>query len=58
MELEPIKKTQTEGNLCIKYLETQNIEKSLTNRVKETEEKISGIEDTVEEMDTLDKEKV
>lgn len=33
-------------------------EASLTNRLEKMEERISGIEDTIEEMDTLVKKKV
>lgn len=59
-ELELIKKTQTE-----KTLELENLEKrsgttkvSITNRIQEMEERISGAEDTLAEMDTSLKEKI
>ena len=58
MEVETIKKTQMEANL-----ETENLGKrsgitdvSITNRIQEMEERISGIEDAVEEIDTTVKE--
>ena len=59
-ELESIKKTQNE-----KTLELENLEKrsgttkvSITNRIQEMEERISGAEDTLAEIDTSLKEKV
>jgi hypothetical protein len=58
--VEAIKKTQTEG-----ILEMENIGKrtgftntSITNRIQEMEERISGIEDTLEDSDTSVKENV
>ena len=60
MEIELIKKTQTERNLEMKNVGTQTStsEVSLTNRNQEMEERISGIEDKTEEMGTLIKENV
>ena len=57
MEIETIKKTQMEANP-----EMENIGKrsgitdvSITNRIQEIEERISGVEDTVEEFTQLPK---
>jgi hypothetical protein len=54
LEIEAIKKTQTE-----RILEIENIEKrklitdlNIANRMEEMEERISGVEDTIEEIDT------
>lgn len=54
LETESIKKTQTEG-----ILETENFgiwtgttETSFINRIQQMEERISGTEDTIEEMDS------
>ena len=60
VEIEPIKKAHAEGNMEMNNLETQAEapEASLTNRIQEMEEKISGMEDAVEEMDALVKENV
>ena len=58
VEVETIMKTQME-----KKQEMENLEKrsgitdlSITNRIQEIEEKISGVEDMVEEIDTTLKE--
>jgi uncharacterized coiled-coil protein SlyX len=58
VEVEKIKKMQIEANL-----EMENLGKrsgityvSITNRMQETEERISGVEDTIEEIDTTVKE--
>ena len=58
VEVETIKKTQMEANL-----EVENLGKRLgitdvhiTNRIQEIEERISGVEDTGEEIDTIVKE--
>jgi chromosome segregation ATPase len=58
MELETIKKSQRETNL---ELENQGkrsevIDASITNRIQEIEERISGAEDTIENIDTTVKE--
>ena len=59
-EIEKIKKTQTEGILEMENLGkwTGTTEASITNRVQEIEKRISGTEDTIEEIDSLVKEKV
>jgi hypothetical protein len=58
VKVETIKKTQMEANL-----EMENLGKSsavtdvcITNRIQEIEERISGVEDKVEEIDTTVKE--
>ena len=58
MELETIKKSQRETNL---ELENQGkrsevIDASITNRIQEIEERISGAEDTIENIGTTVKE--
>jgi hypothetical protein len=53
MEIEAIKKTQMETNLGKR---TGSTDASISKRIQEMEERISGIEDTVEEIDTLFKE--
>lgn len=55
VEIEPIKKTQTEGKLEMKSLATwkQNSEASLNNRIQEMEGRISGTEYKIVEMDDL-----
>jgi len=55
VEIEPIKKTQTEGKLEMKSLATskQNSEASLNNRMQEMEGRISGTEYKIAEMDDL-----
>jgi hypothetical protein len=58
VEVETIKKTQMEANLEIKNLRKRPgiIDVSITNRIQEIEERISGVEDTVEEIDITVKE--
>ena len=53
-----IKKTQMEANLEMEILGEGSgiIGVSITNRIKEKEERISGVDDTVEETDTTVKE--
>jgi TolA-binding protein len=58
MEIEALKKTQTE-----RIQEMENLGKRIAttdisnfNRIKQMEDKISGVEDTIEEIDTLVKE--
>jgi hypothetical protein len=58
--IEGIKKTQTE-----EILEMENVGKrtgatdaSITNRIQEMEERISGVEDTIEETETSVKENI
>ena len=60
VEIESIKKTQTEGNLEMKNLETQmgTTKTSLANRIQEIDERISGIEEMIEEIDTSIKKMV
>jgi predicted nucleic acid-binding Zn-ribbon protein len=58
MEIETIKKSQRETNLEI---ENQGkisgvIDASISNRIQEIEERISGAEDTIENIDTTIKE--
>ena len=50
MEVETIEKTQMEANLEMKNLGKRSgiTNVSITNRIKEIEERISGVEDTVE----------
>ena len=57
-EIEVIKKTQTKGILDMENLgkRTGTTETSITNRIQEIEERISGDEDTIEEIDSLVKE--
>jgi hypothetical protein len=52
MEVETIKKSQRETTLEIENLEKKSgaIDASITNRIKEMEKKISGTEDTIENM--------
>jgi cell division protein FtsL len=58
MEIETIKRSQRETALEIKNLgkRTRVIDGSITNRIQEVEEGISGAEDTVENIDTSVKE--
>ena len=60
VEIESAKKTQTMGNLEMKNLETWTwtSQGSFTNKIKETEEKISGTEGMIKEMDTSVKENI
>jgi hypothetical protein len=50
MEVETIKKSQRETNLEIKILgkKSRTIDESISNRIKEIEERISGAEDSIE----------
>ena len=58
MELETIKKSQSETTLEIENLGKSSgvIDASITNRIQEIEEGISGAEDTIENIDTTVKE--
>jgi chromosome segregation ATPase len=58
MEVETIKKTQRETTLEIKTLgkKSGTIDMSISIRVQEMEERISGAEDSIENMGTLIKE--
>jgi exonuclease VII small subunit len=53
MEVETMKKTQRETTLEIESLEKKSgtIDKSISNRIQEMEEKISSAEDSIENMD-------
>ena len=56
-EIEAIKKTQTKGILGMENLgkRTGTREASITNRIQEMEERVSGVEDTID-VDSLVKE--
>jgi hypothetical protein len=58
MEVETIKKTQMETMLEIEILgkKSGTIDASISNRIQEMEERISGAEDSIENMDTTIKE--
>ena len=58
MEIEAIKRSQRETTLEIENLEKGSgvIDVSITNRIQEIEERISGAEDTIENSDTTVKE--
>lgn len=58
IEIEAVNKTQTGGILEKEYLgeRTGTPNTSITNRIENTEERISGFEDTVEEIDIFVKE--
>jgi seryl-tRNA synthetase len=58
MEVETMKKTQRETTLEIEILgkKSENIDDSLSNRIQEMEERISGVEDPIKNMDTTMKE--
>jgi phosphoenolpyruvate synthase/pyruvate phosphate dikinase len=58
MEIETIKKSQRETTLALENLGKRSgvIDVSITNRIQEIEERISGAEDTIENSDTTVKE--
>jgi hypothetical protein len=58
MEVETIKKSQRETTLEIEILgkKSGTIDESISNRIQEMEEGISGAEDSIENMDTTIKE--
>ena len=58
MGVETIKKSQRETTLEIENLGKRSgvIDASITNRIQEIEERISGAEDTIENIDTTVKE--
>ena len=58
MEMETIKKSQRETTLERENLGKNSglIDASITNRIQEIEERISGAEDTIENIDTTIKE--
>ena len=57
-EIKSIKKSQRETTLEIGNLRKRSgvIDSSITNRIEEMEERISGVEDTTEDIDTIVKE--
>jgi hypothetical protein len=57
-EIESIKKSQRETTLEIENLGKRSrvIDVSIPNRIQEKEERISGTEDTIENIDTIVKE--
>jgi predicted nucleic acid-binding Zn-ribbon protein len=58
MEIETVKKSQRETTLELKNLgkKTGVIDASITKRIQEIEERISGAEDSIENIDTTVKE--
>ena len=58
MEVESIKKTQRETTLELKMVGKRSgaIDASITKRIQEMEERISGAEDSIENIDTTIKE--
>jgi hypothetical protein len=54
MEIETLKKKQRERTLEMESLQMRSgvTDASITNRIQEIEERISGIEDTIEDIDT------
>ena len=58
MKIQTMKKSQKEINLEIEILGKKSgaIDASITNRIQEMEERISGVEDSIENIDTTDKE--
>ena len=58
VEIETIKKSQKETTLEIENLGKRSgvIDASITNRIQEIEKRISGAEDTIENIDTIMKE--
>ena len=60
MEVETIKKSQRETTLEIENLGKKSgvIDASITNRIQKIEERISGAEDSIENIDTTIKENV
>lgn len=59
-EIEAIKKTQTQGNMEMENLGKQSgtTHASITNTMQEMEDRISGIEDMIEEVESSVKENV
>jgi BMFP domain-containing protein YqiC len=60
MDIEVIKKIQSKGILEVEKLgkRTRTTNASITNRIQELEERISGMRETIEEIDTSIKENV
>ena len=56
MQVETIQKSQRETTLEIENLGKKSgaIDASITNRIQEIEERISGVEDTIENKQVLD----
>jgi chromosome segregation ATPase len=57
-EVDTIKKTQSEAMLEIETLgkKSEGIDSSISNRIQEMEERISGVEDSIENISTTIKE--
>ena len=57
-EVDTIKKTQSEATLEIETLGKKSgiIDASISNRIQEVEERLSGAEDSIQNMDTTIKE--
>jgi predicted nucleic acid-binding Zn-ribbon protein len=57
-EVDLIKKTQSEATLEIETLgkKSENIDASISNRIQEIEERVSGAEDSIENIGTTIKE--
>jgi chromosome segregation ATPase len=60
MEIKTIKKSQTETTLELEHLGKRSgiIDTSITNRIQEIEERISGAKDSIENIGTIVKESV
>ena len=60
MEIEAIKKTQTEGILEKEDIGklTGTTNKNIVNRIQEMDERLSGVKDTIQELDILIKENI
>jgi hypothetical protein len=60
LEIETIKRSQRKTTLEIEIVQKRSevIDVSITNRIQEREERISGTEETVENIDTTVKENV
>jgi hypothetical protein len=59
MEIEIIKKTQMEATLEMENIgkSSETTDASINNRIQEIEERISGVEDTLEDTDIMVQEK-
>ena len=55
MEIDTLKKSQKETNLEIENLRKRSgvLDASITNRIQEIEQRIPGVEDTIENIDTI-----
>jgi hypothetical protein len=58
IEEETVKKTQRETTLELEIVgkKSETIDTSISNRIQEIEERVSGAEDSIENMDTTIKE--